>query len=108
MEQIRQEEAIAGTTVLMLTSAGQRGDAARCRTLGVAAYLTKPVPPFQLADAMRLALDPNHGLATSGQLITRHTLPANQLGLRILLAEDNPVNQKVARRMLENRAIRSP
>ena len=101
VEQIRQVDEIAQTTVLMLTSAGQRGDAVRCRALGLAAYLTKPVSPFQLTDAMRLALHPNGGAAAPGQLITRHTLPANRLGLRILLAEDNPVNQKVARRMLE-------
>jgi signal transduction histidine kinase/DNA-binding response OmpR family regulator len=101
VEQIREVEALAGATILMLTSAGQRGDAARCRALGVAAYLTKPVSSFQLTDAMRLALSPNSDLATTSQLITRHTLPANRLGLRILLAEDNPVNQTVARRMLE-------
>jgi CheY-like chemotaxis protein len=101
VEQIRQVPAIADTTVLMLTSAGQRGDAARCRALDVAAYLTKPVSSFQLRDAMRLALDANSDRASAGQLITRHTLPTTQLGLRILLAEDNPVNQKVACRMLE-------
>jgi CheY-like chemotaxis protein len=87
----------------MLASAGQRGDAARCRALGVAAYLTKPVSSFQLRDAMRLALDANPDRAAAGQLITRHTLPTKEFGLRILLAEDNPVNQKVARRMLEKR-----
>jgi signal transduction histidine kinase/CheY-like chemotaxis protein len=101
VEQIRQVEAIADTATLMLTSAGERGDAARCRALGVAAYLTKPVSQMQLTEAMRLALDPNPDRITSGSLITRHTLPANRLGLRILLAEDNPVNQKVALRMLE-------
>jgi CheY-like chemotaxis protein len=101
VEEVRQVEAIAETAILMLTSAGQRGDAARCRALGVAAYLTKPVSSFQLRDAMRLALDANSDRAASAQLITRHTLPTKQFGLRILLAEDNPVNQQVARRMLE-------
>jgi signal transduction histidine kinase/CheY-like chemotaxis protein len=101
VEQVRQVEAIAETTILMLTSAGQRGDAARCRALGVAAYLTKPVSSFQLRDAMRLALEANSDRAAAGQLITRHNLSAKKSGLRILLAEDNQVNQQVARRMLE-------
>jgi signal transduction histidine kinase/DNA-binding response OmpR family regulator len=101
VEQIRQVPAIAETTILMLTSAGQRGDAARCRALDVAAYLTKPVSSFQLRDAMRLALEANSDRAASGQLITRHNLPPKKFGLRILLAEDNAVNQKVARRILE-------
>jgi CheY-like chemotaxis protein len=101
VEQIRHIEALSGLAILMLTSAGQRGDAARCRALGVAAYLTKPVSPFQLAEAMRLALDPSPDAAAHRQLITRHTLPANRHGLRILLAEDNLVNQTVASRMLE-------
>ncbi len=97
-EQIRQNELFSSTTILMLTSAGQRGDSARCRALGITAYLTKPVSPFQLIDAISLALglqsEPVHPIA-------RHPLPANPTELRILLAEDNIVNQKVARRMLE-------
>jgi signal transduction histidine kinase/CheY-like chemotaxis protein len=101
VEQVRQLPAIADTTMLMLTSAGQRGDAARCRALGVAAYLTKPISETQLLDAMRLALGRKSDQATSPNLITRHSLPASPSGLRILLAEDNLVNQKVARRLLE-------
>jgi two-component system, sensor histidine kinase and response regulator len=100
VEQIRQRETIAGTTMLMLTSAGQRGDAARCRTLGVAAYLTKPVSHCQLVDAMRLALGRTPRRSVAPELITRHSLHANS-SLRILLAEDNPVNQKVACRTIE-------
>jgi len=101
VEQIRQVEAIAGTTILMLTSAGERGDAARCRALGIAAYLSKPVSPAQLADAMSLAIGLTPGSAGTAPLITRHNLPFNARALRILLAEDNPVNQKLARRILE-------
>ena len=48
-EAIKKDPAIAGATVVMLTSAGQSGDAARCRELGVAAYLTKPIEAFGLA-----------------------------------------------------------
>ncbi len=99
VEEIRRDVALAQTTIIMLTSAGQRGDGARCRALGIAAYLTKPISSDQLFQAIRLALGAK-GLATAPpELITRHTLPV--AGLRVLLAEDNSVNQKVASRMLE-------
>jgi len=99
--QIRQTELFSGITLVMLTSAGQRGDGARCRALGINAYLTKPVAPFQLVNAIRLALGCQSETTRDAPLITRHSLPPHEAELRILLAEDNPVNQKVARRMLE-------
>jgi CheY-like chemotaxis protein len=100
-EQIRQNELLSGTALVMLASAGQRGDAARCRALGITAYLTKPVSPFHLIHAISLALGLKSEPAHPAHLITRHSLPENPTRLRILLAEDNLVNQKVARRMLE-------
>jgi two-component system, sensor histidine kinase and response regulator len=101
VEQIRQMEPMAASTIVMLTSAGQCGDAARCRALGVSAYLTKPVSQHQLIDTVRLALGRNGEQSASPDLITRHSLPVSRSELRILLAEDNVVNQKVVRRMLE-------
>ncbi len=101
VEQIRQREEIANITILMLTSAGQRGDAARCRSLAVAAYLTKPVQQAQLVEAMKLALGYRTESDAQTDLITRHSLSLNRSGLRVLLAEDNLVNQKVVCRMLE-------
>ncbi len=56
------------TRIVLLTSAGQRGDAARCLALGVAGYLTRPVEPEDLLDAVRLVE------AGSRALVTRHTL----------------------------------
>ncbi len=100
-KQIRQMETFSETKMLMLTSAGQRDDAARCRSLGAAAYLTKPISPLQLVDAMTLALGHRSEITNPTDLITRRYLPAGLAELRILLAEDNQVNQKVARRMLE-------
>jgi signal transduction histidine kinase/DNA-binding response OmpR family regulator len=105
-EQIHQTESLADITMLMLTSAGLRGDAARCRALGVSSYLTKPLSSPQLIDAISLAMGRKPGASTADNPITRHSLPANSTPanlteLRILLAEDNPVNQKVARRILE-------
>jgi signal transduction histidine kinase/DNA-binding response OmpR family regulator len=87
-------------TVVMLTSAAQRGDAARCRELGVTAYLTKPVGEVELMEAVMAALfipAPIEGEAT---LITRHTLRQSRRELHILLAEDNPVNQTLAVKLL--------
>jgi signal transduction histidine kinase/FixJ family two-component response regulator len=72
-EQIRQSSRIAATPVIMLTSAGQRGDGARCRMLGIQGYLMKPVQPAQLIDAIQLALGAKSE-TTAPALITRHLL----------------------------------
>jgi CheY-like chemotaxis protein len=102
VEQIRQIEALSGTTMLMLTSAGQRGDTARCRALGVVACLTKPVSHGQLIESIKLAVAPEGEATNPANLAPRDLLPGKTSGFRILLAEDNAVNQLVARRMLEN------
>jgi len=91
----------AEAKVIMLTSAGQRGDAARCRELGVAAYLTKPVSQSELFDCVVRVLDTSRTGAESAGLITHHTLREGKKKLRVLLAEDNAVNQKLAARVLE-------
>jgi len=99
-ERIRQTSEFAGATIMLLTSGGHRGDAARCRELGVAAYLIKPIKQSALFDAVMTAL----GNTRSGQpsaLITRHSLRKPKRPLRILLAEDNPVNQTLAVRLLQ-------
>ena len=102
-EAIKKDPAIAGATVVMLTSAGQPGDAARCRELGVAAYLTKPIKRSELRGAILLALGVQSAERDRPALVTRHSLrEARQTG-RILLVEDNSVNQLVARRLLEKR-----
>jgi len=88
-------------TVMMLSSAGQRGDAMRCRELGVAAYLTKPVRQGELLDGILIALGTRPENKVSPDLVTRHTLRESRNRLRILLVEDNAVNQLVALRLLE-------
>ena len=88
-------------TVMMLSSAGQRGDAVRCRELGVAAYLTKPVRQGELLDGILIALGTRPETRVSTALVTRHTLRESRNHLRILLVEDNAVNQLVALRLLE-------
>jgi CheY-like chemotaxis protein len=87
----------------MLTSAGQRGDAKRCREIGVAAYLTKPVRREELLDAILTALGATPIKEAMPALVTRHSLRENRNHLRILLVEDNAVNQLLATRLLERR-----
>jgi len=101
VEVIRQGRAVAETPILMLTSAGLRGDAARCRRLGIAAYLTKPVNHAQLLESIRTALGRQVAGGAASALITHYTLRAGESKLRVLLAEDNLVNQKLAGRLLE-------
>ncbi|RMF93554.1 MAG: response regulator [Nitrospinota bacterium] len=93
----------AEPVILILATTGQRGDATRCRTLGVAAYLSKPILPSDLFEALREALEPSPPSRESPPLITRHSLREQRRHLRILLAEDNLINQKLAVRMLEKR-----
>jgi signal transduction histidine kinase/CheY-like chemotaxis protein len=102
-EAIHADAAIAEGIVVILTSAGEPGDAARCRELGVAAYLTKPIKRADLREAIfsALGLQPAH--EDQRLLVTRHSLREARRAGRILLAEDNPVNQLVARRLLETR-----
>ena len=94
---VLQHPEYAGATMMMLTSDSQRGDAARCRELGVAAYLVKPVAQSELFDAIVTAL----GAPKPQKLITRHVLQENKKSLNLLLAEDNAVNQILAIRLLE-------
>jgi len=101
--QIRQHPIVSKGHIIMLTLAGQRGDAARCRDLGVAAYLAKPVAEAQLLEALRKVLEAKAGICETAPLITRHSLREGRQKLRILLAEDNPVNQKLAVRLIEKR-----
>ncbi len=90
-------------TIMMLSSAGQRGDARRCRELGVAAYLTKPVRQADLLDAILMALGSKPKKKSAAALVTRHSLREDHRKLRILLVEDNSVNQLLALKMLQKR-----
>jgi PAS domain S-box-containing protein len=101
-ERIKQNPQLAGATIMMLTSAGQRGDAARCRELGIAVYLIKPIRQSELLEAILAALGKSRGKERA-TVITRHTLREDRRKLQILLAEDNVVNQQLAVRLLEKR-----
>ncbi len=92
---------LGGSTIMMISSAGLRGDAARCRELGISAYLTKPLSPDELLEAISTLL----GRAPTAEkpLLTRHSLEENRRKLNILLAEDSVVNQKLAVALLNKR-----
>ena len=100
-ERIKEDPALSGATIMMLTSGGQRGDAARCRKLGIAAYLHKPVKERDLLQAVLLALAPRRSRSRDAELITRHTLRHERRQLRILLAEDDMVNRQLAEHLLK-------
>lgn len=85
--------------LMMLTSAGQPGDAARCRAVGIASYLTKPVPQVDLLQAICRTL----GAQQSAPVITRHSIREDSQRWHILLAEDSSVNRTLAVRLLEKR-----
>ena len=99
-EHIKEDPGLSGATIMMLTSGGRRGDAARCRRLGIAAYLHKPVKERDLLQAVLLALSPGRRYAKDAELITRHTLRTEKRTLRILLAEDDMVNRQLAEHLL--------
>jgi two-component system sensor histidine kinase/response regulator len=100
-ERIRQDPGLAGATIMMLTSAGQRGDAARCRELGIAVYLIKPIRQSELLEAILLALGRPSPPGERPTVLTRHSLREARRKLRVLVAEDNAVNQELAVRLLE-------
>jgi signal transduction histidine kinase/CheY-like chemotaxis protein len=103
-ERIHSDQRLAAaTTIVMLTSGGQRGDVARCEQLGVAAYLTKPVSQTELLDAVTAAIGRMSTVEPNAPVVTRRLLRETRSPLRILLVEDNRVNQKVASALLEKR-----
>jgi two-component system, sensor histidine kinase and response regulator len=102
-ERISHNPDLAGVTIIMLTSAGERGDGARCRELGVKAYLHKPVRQSDLRQAILSGMSSAPDHKAQAALITRHSLREARPVFRILLAEDNAVNRLLARRLLEQK-----
>jgi PAS domain S-box-containing protein len=108
VERIRQRPELAAATIMMLTSAGDRGDAERCRELGVAAYLLKPIRQSELREAIARVLGTRERTGAI-PLVTRHSLQDFRdpnTALCVLVADDNEVNQQLVVRMLEKRGHR--
>ncbi|MGE0606979.1 MAG: PAS domain-containing protein [Pirellulales bacterium] len=101
-EKIQAEPDLVQGSIMMLTSSDQSGDIARCRELGIAAYLTKPIKQSELFDAILNVI----GAANAAPTIAAEadaTQPDTGPTLRILLVEDSPVNQVLALAVLDKR-----
>ncbi len=86
---------------MMLSSAGRREDAQRCREAGISAYMTKPIRRAELMDSILRALRLKASENEPPQLVTQPSRSRCARRLQILLAEDNLVNQMLAVRLLE-------
>ena len=89
----------AHVPMVMLSSAGIKGDAQRARAVGIAGYLTKPIARDELLQAVAQLLAPSSN--RSSELVTRHSLKESQVAMHVLLVEDHVVNQKLAVTLLE-------
>jgi two-component system, sensor histidine kinase and response regulator len=104
IEQIPRDDSYSKPIVMMMTSDRLSGDTARCRELGIASYLVKPVMEGKLLNSILHAIGAapllENQISSSSPIVSA-TVPSDVRKLQILLAEDNAVNQKVAVRILE-------
>jgi CheY-like chemotaxis protein len=98
---VQRDPELSGVKIILLTSGGHRGDGALCRELSVAGYLTKPVRRRELREAIARVLCQEENGRQDRPPITQHSLREERSALRILVAEDNSVNQQLARRLLQ-------
>jgi two-component system, sensor histidine kinase and response regulator len=99
LQAIKANILVKDVTVIMLTSMGNRGDAGRLESMGCAGYLLKPIKQGQLYEAIEMVLSKQVPKAVEPRqkMLTRHTLAEQKRqSTRILLVEDNPINQKLA------------
>ncbi|MBI4717888.1 MAG: response regulator [Planctomycetes bacterium] len=100
-ERVCKDPSPTGAVVMMLSSDGQPMDAARCRGLGLAGYFSKPIRESCLLDAVLTALYPSSQPVAAGPEAA--DAQRDPILLRVLVAEDNAVNQRLARVILEKR-----
>jgi len=100
---IKARPELGTTIIMMLSSVGNQGDGVRCRELGVASYLTKPVRQSLLLEAMLSVLATNNRPHAHPVVVTRHSINEAHRSLRILVAEDNAVNRLLVTSLLGKR-----
>ncbi len=97
---VKQDKELAHVPLIMLTSSHLREEVKQAQEVGFAAHLVKPVKASRLLDTIMNALE---GLVTATNAVAPNPTPVVPTStLRVLLAEDNPVNQKVALKQLES------
>ncbi len=103
---VNADSTLRGVKMIMLTSMGRRGDATAAREAGVSAYLTKPIHQGQLRECIGLVMNPS--ATGEAPFVTKYTIRENRerINARILVVDDNMVNQKVAVRMVEKLGYR--
>ena len=107
---IKQDPDLADTILIMVSSMGARGDVARLKKIGFGAYLTKPIKQSQLYDCLATTAKiwKEKKQPQDATIVTRHSLADNKKqGIRILLAEDDATNQKVALHILKKFGYRA-
>ncbi|HWG42328.1 MAG TPA: PAS domain S-box protein [Gemmataceae bacterium] len=103
-EQIRTQPELVGATIMMLVSSDRQGSMERCHEVGISACLMKPLKQSELLNTILDLLSTKEGRRTPRAAVDLAEPPAGvERRLRILLAEDNMVNQRVAMRILEKR-----
>lgn len=96
---IRERPEFAGTRLVLMTRLGQRGDAQRMAEIGFAGYLSKPIKRSLLIDSLLAVLGDAHGHVP---LVTKHAIAeARRAEARLLVAEDNRINQNVMLALLK-------
>jgi len=102
--EVKSHPNLKDTSLIMLTSMGSAGDIKRLEGIGFEGYLSKPIKQSNLYDCMIAVLGAQDYLevSTKPAIITEYMMPLNtKKTARLLLAEDNPMNQEVARRTIE-------
>ncbi|MDR9450118.1 MAG: response regulator [Acidimicrobiia bacterium] len=102
---LRTDDDLAAMHVIVLTAIGQRGDAAMCRDLNIAGYLTKPIPAEDVRGAVEAVINGPSPLDLT-VLVTKHWLRERRRHLNILVVDDSPTHRMVAKRILERRGHR--
>jgi CheY-like chemotaxis protein len=100
-ERIKADPSLTSAIIMMLSSGAYRDDPARCRKMGITAYLTKPIQQSELKQALMRMLQSDIDAPKLQPVATRHLLRKARATARVLLVEDNPVNQLLSKKMLE-------